>query len=147
MSHVSSTELGGDTDVNLALDTHLQNLVRDVNERKAIGVLLTALEIIEYINEKIHDYVTKENAETLSVMRDVLRGYWQCNEQTLALVGILTTSRANLQDIFDIYKQAGREAQEHPEAISKIKDWIAKAKELQVSPPVSNLQMSCTLKY
>jgi hypothetical protein len=70
-------------------------------------------------------------------MRDILRGYWQCNEETLALVDLLTTSRANLQDIFDRYKQAGREAQEHPEAISKIKDWIAKARELQVSPPVS----------
>jgi hypothetical protein len=120
-------------DANLHLINNLTKLVTDVKDGKGVAVLLNALEIIEDINQRIHALVTTEDAVTRRVMSDVLKDFWRCNEETLTLVDFLTTSKAKLEDTFTYYKEAGHEAESHPEAIEDIKDWIAKAKELRVS--------------
>jgi len=120
-------------DANLHMIGNLTKLVTDVKDGKGVAVLLIALEIIEDINQRVHALVNTVDAETRSVMSDVSKDFWRCNEETLALVDFLTTSKAELEDTFTYYKEAGHEAERHPEAIKDIKDWIAKAKELQVS--------------
>ncbi|KAH9534298.1 hypothetical protein CY35_18G100500 [Sphagnum magellanicum] len=119
-------------DANLHMIGNLTKLVTDVKDGKGVAVLLIALEIIEDINQRVHALVNTVDAETRSVMSDVSKDFWRCNEETLALVDFLTTSKAELEDTFTYYKEAGHEAERHPEAIKDIKDWIAKAKELQL---------------
>jgi hypothetical protein len=120
-------------DANLYMIDNLAKLVMDVKDGKGVAVLLKSLEIIEDINQRIHALVTTEDAVTRRVMNDLLKDFWRCNEETLALVDFLTTSKAKLEDTFTYYREAGHEAECHPEAIKDIKYWIAKAKELQVS--------------
>lgn len=131
MEIVGSTAKNPSVDANQHMIGNLTKLVTDVKDGKGVAVLLIALEIIEDINQRIHALVTTEDAETRRVMNDVLKDFWRCNEETLALVDFLTTSKAKLEDTFTYYKEAGHEAERHPEAIKDIKDWIAKAKELQ----------------